>query len=206
MQRRQKLAGGTLIYFMNKLTDRELIEMARQGEQKAFTVLTERHGKGLLAFISEHLSGNNAITEGAEEPEDICQEAFNKAFTHLEDYDPRYEFSTWLYNIGRNTAIDHSRKRKLAIEAGLAAEKAVKIADYGNPKNSPEDKMISHQEYSKLLKLIEELDSQYRDIAKMRFIQELAYEEIAQKLDIPLNTIRTRLKRAKEILAKKLDE
>lgn len=181
--------------FMNRLTDRELIEMARQGEQKAFTVLTERHGKGLLAYISEHLSGNNAFTESAEEPEDICQEAFNKAFTHIDNYDPRYEFSTWLYNIGKNTAIDHARKRKLIIE----------IADYGNPKNSPEDKMISNQEYSKLLKMIEELDDKYRDIAKMRFIQELAYEEIAQKLDIPLNTIRTRLKRAKEILAKKLD-
>ena len=66
--------------------------------------------------------------------------------------------------------------------------------------------MISNQEYSKLLKLIEALDDKYRDIAKMRFIQELAYEEIAQKLDIPLNTVRTRLKRAKETLAKKLDE
>ena len=191
---------------MNRLTDRELIEMARQGEQKAFTALTERYGKGLLAYIAENLSGNNVNTESAEEPEDICQEAFNKAFLHIGDYNPKYEFSTWLYNIGRNTAIDHTRKRKLVIEAGLSAEKAVKIADYGNPKNSPEDKMISNQEYSKLLKLIDELDDKYRDIAKMRFIQELAYEEIAQKLDIPLNTVRTRLKRAKETLAKKIDE
>lgn len=191
---------------MNRFTDRELIEMARHGEQKAFTALTERYRKGLLSYICEHLSGNNAITECAEEPEDICQETFNKAFTHIDDYDPKFEFSTWLYNIGKNTAIDYTRKRKLVIEAGLSAEKSVRLADYGNPKNSPEDKMISNQEYSILLKLIEELNSKYRDIAKMRFIQELAYEEIAQKLDIPINTVRTRLKRAKEILAKKLDE
>ena len=189
---------------MNKLTDRELVLMAQQGIQKAFTILSERHGRGLLSYIAESLSGKTS--EMAEEPEDICQEAFNKAFTHIDEYDPKYEFSTWLYNIGKNTAIDYTRKRKIAIEAGLSAEKATGIANYGSPKNSPEDKMISNQEYSILLKYIEELDSKYREIAKMRFIQEYAYEEIAQKLNIPLNTIKTRLKRAKESLAKKLDE
>ena len=189
---------------MNKLTDRELVILAQQGNQKAFTILTERHGRGLLAYVTEHLSGKN--NEMAEEREDICQEAFNKAFSHIDEYDPKYEFSTWLYNIGKNTAIDYSRKRKIAIDAGLSAENATGIVNYGNPKNSPEDRMISNQEYSILLKYIEELDSKYRDIAKMRFIHEYAYEEIAQKLNIPLNTVRTRLKRAKESLAKKMDE
>lgn len=189
---------------MNKLTDRDLVILAQQGTQKAFTILTERYGRGLLSYVTEHLSGKN--NEMAEGPEDICQEAFNKAFSHIDEYDPKYEFSTWIYNIGKNTAIDYSRKRKITIEAGLSAENSTGIANYGNPKNSPEDKMISNQEYSILLKYIEELDSKYRDIAKMRFIQEYAYEEIAQKLNIPLNTVRTRLKRAKEMLAKKLDE
>lgn len=191
---------------MNKLTDRELVLMAKQGRQQAFTILTERYGKGLLAHIAELLSGNNNMVEMAEGPEDICQEAFHKAFAHIEDYNPQYEFSTWLYNIGKNTAIDYSRKRKIAIEAGLSTDKAAGIANYGNMKNSPEDKMISLQEYSILIGHIEELDEKYREIAQMRFINEYAYEEIAQKLDIPLNTVRTRLKRAKEILAKKLDE
>ena len=192
---------------MNKLTDRELVCLARQGCQKAFTLLSERYSRGLLAHIAEYLSGNNAnSTEMAEEPQDICQEAFHKAFTHINDYNPQYEFSTWLYNIGKNTAIDYSRKRKISIEAGLAAEKSSKISNYGNLKNSPKDAMISNQEYSILLKQIEKLASRYRDIAKMRFIQEYAYEEIAQKLNIPLNTVRTRLKRAKEILAKNIEE
>ncbi|MBE6226060.1 MAG: sigma-70 family RNA polymerase sigma factor [Bacteroidales bacterium] len=191
---------------MNRLTDRELVVLAQNGEQKAFTLLTERYRRGLLGHIAELLSGNWSVTEMAEGPEDICQETFKKAFLHIDDYNPKYEFSTWLYNIGRNTAIDYSRKRKIAIEAGLSAEKAVGIINYGNLKNSPEDNMISSQEYSNLLKAIEELNERYREIAKMRFIQEYAYEEIAQKLDIPLNTVRTRLKRAKDILVKKLDE
>lgn len=192
---------------MNRLTDRELVKMAQEGEQKAFSVLMERYEKGLLAHIVEHLSVHSANdTEAAEEPQDICLVAFHKAFANIGSYNPTYEFSTWLYNIGKNAAIDYSRKRKLAIEAGMSAEKSDGIANYGTPKNSPEDKLISNQEYSILLRYIEELDDKYRSVATMRFIDELAYEEIAQKLDMPLNTVRTRLKRAKEQLASKLKE
>ena len=66
--------------------------------------------------------------------------------------------------------------------------------------------MISNQEYSILLSHIEELDEKYCNVAKMRFINDLAYEEIAQKLDLPLNTVRTRLKRAKEMLVKRIGQ
>ena len=108
------------LHVMNKLTDRELVCLARQGCQKAFTLLSERYSRGLLAHIAEYLSGNNAnSTEMAEEPQDICQEAFHKAFTHINDYNPQYEFSTWLYNIGKNTAIDYSRKRKISKKTPL---------------------------------------------------------------------------------------
>ncbi len=192
---------------MNGLTDRELIKLAQSGEQVAFSILMNRYKNGLLAHIAEHLSGALINeTEMAEEPEDICMVAFHKAFANIDNYNPDYEFSTWLYNIGKNTAIDYTRKRKLAIEAGFSAEKSDGIANYGNPKNSPEDKLISNQEYSILLRFIDELDEKYRGVAKMRFIDEYAYEEIAQKLNLPLNTVRTRVKRAKEQLALKIDE
>lgn len=192
---------------MHKQPDRELIKLAQQGEQKAFTALMERYGKGLLVHIAEQLSGYDMNgTEMAEEPEDICMEAFHKAFANINNYNPDYEFSTWLYNIGRNTAIDYSRKRRIAMEAGLSSKESPSLANYGSPKNSPEDKMISNQEYSRLLGYIEELDEKYRSVARMRFINEYAYEEIAQKLNLPLNTVRTRVKRAKEQLAKKVDE
>ncbi len=192
---------------MNRLTDRELIKLAQEGEQKAFSILMNRYEKGLLAHIVEHIATRVANeAETAIEPEDICMETFHKAFANISSYNTDYEFSTWLYNIGKNTAIDYSRKRKLAIDAGFSADKSEGISNYGTPKNSPEDKLISNQEYSILLQYIEELNEKYRNVAKMRFIDELAYEEIAQKLNMPLNTVRTRLKRAKEQLASKLKE
>ena len=64
---------------MNRLTDRELVVLAQNGEQKAFTLLTERYRRGLLGHIAELLSGNWSVTEMAEGPEDICQETFKKA-------------------------------------------------------------------------------------------------------------------------------
>lgn len=191
---------------MNNLSDRELIAKAVQGEQMAFTILMERYGRGLLLHISEYLQGirNNGM-EMAEEPEDICQEAFHKAFSNIGSYNPKYEFSTWLYNIGKNCVIDYSRKRKLIVEAGFGADKAPIISNLGGDvENSPEDEMISNQEYSILLGYIEELDEKYRSVAKMRFINDLAYEEIAQKLALPLNTVKTRLKRAKQMLTERM--
>ena len=72
----------------------------------------------------------------------------------------------------------------------------------GGLKNSPEDKLISAQEYRSLIEMIESLDEKYREPARLRFIKEYEYNEIAQELNLELNTVKTRLKRAKEILKK----
>ncbi len=191
---------------MNKKSDRELVTEALQGSQVAFTQLMERHKSGLLQHICENLAAfKNSGVYRAEEPEDICMEVFQKVFLNIGSYNPNYEFSTWLYNIATNRAIDYHRRRKIVIESGLTSTSEGSLINYGTgDKNSPEDKLISNQEYSLLLKRIEELDEKYREIAKMRFISEYAYDEIAAKLNIPLNTVKTRLKRAKEILAKKM--
>lgn len=191
---------------MENLTDRELVLKAQEGEQKAFALLMERYGKGLALHISEYMAGCRSFgLEMAQEPEDICQEAFQKAFSGISGYDPKFEFSTWLYAIGKNCAIDYARKRRVSVEAGFGGEGNDFISNYGSElETSPEDDMISNQEYSILLGYIGELGEKYRSVAILRFINELAYEEIAQKLDMPLNTVRTRLKRAKQMLVNRI--
>lgn len=190
-----------------KLPDKELIKKARNGEQEAFFALVEKYRKGLLAYIREYLSGIKGEDRGvetAEQPQDICQETFQKAFLHIKEYNPDYEFSTWLFNIGRNTAIDCSRKRRTPPGTGLSPEMdSVLAASQKITGDSPEDKMISNQEYESLIRHIGNLGPLYREVAQLRFIHEFAYEEIAKELELPLNTVRTRLKRAKELLLKK---
>ena len=186
--------------------DTGLITSALSGDQNAYTLLMLKYKEGVTLYVQEFI-GNLKNTEGnfelAEEPQDIVQEAFHKAFQALPTYNPQYKFSTWLYNIARNIAIDYSRKRKISIGANLTPDNLKDFANIGSGiKNSPEDKMISSQEYHTLIGMIDSLDEKYRKPAILRFIKEYEYNEIAQELNLELNTVKTRLKRAKEMLKK----
>ena len=186
--------------------DNDLINSALSGDQSAYTLLMLKHKEGLTLYVNEFigtLKNTDGIIELAEEPQDIVQEAFHKAFQALPTYNPQYKFSTWLYNIARNIAIDYSRKRKISIGANLTPDNLKDIANIGSGiKNSPEDKLISSQEYRTLIEMIESLEEKYRKPAILRFIREYEYNEIAQELNLELNTVKTRLKRAKEMLKK----
>lgn len=186
--------------------DMVLINAALKGDQNAYTHLVHKYREGLNLYVQEFigtLKNQDGIIEFAEEPQDIVQEAFHKAFQSLPTYNPQYRFSTWLYNIARNIAIDYTRKRKISIGANITPENIKDFTNIGGGlKNSPEDKLISAQEYRSLIEMIESLDEKYREPARLRFIKEYEYNEIAQELNLELNTVRTRLKRAKEILKK----
>lgn len=188
--------------------DSILIEAALNGDQNAYSLLVQRHKEGLTLYVNEfvgHLKNSEGIIELAEEPQDIVQEAFHKAFQALDTYMPQYKFSTWLFNIAKNIAIDYARKRKISIGASLTPDNIHNLANIGSGiKNSPEDKLISSQEYRTLIGMINSLDPKYREPAILRFIKEYEYNEIAQELNLGLNTVKTRLKRAKEMLMKML--
>ena len=185
-------------------SDAQLVSAALEGDQSAYTLLMERHKDPLRLYVNEfivHLKNSDGIIELAEEPQDIVQEAFQKAFQALPTYNPQYKFSTWLFNIARNIAIDYARKRKISIGANITPDNFHTLANIGSGiRNSPEDKMISSQEYRSLIEIISSLDEKYREPAILRFIKEYEYNEIAQELNLELNTVKTRLKRAKEIL------
>ena len=186
------------------LSNKELIASAIAGDQTAYTLLMQKHKEGLTLYVNElvgTLKNSDGIIELAEEPQDIVQEAFHKAFQALPTYNPQYKFTTWLYNIARNIAIDYARKRKISIGANLTPDNLKDIANIGSGiKNSPEDKLISSQEYRTLIEMIESLDEKYRKPAVLRFLMEYEYNEIAQELNLELNTVKTRIKRAKELL------
>lgn len=181
-----------------KLSDAELVIRCKNGDGDAFSYLITKYESTLINFVSQYAG----IRQDAE---DICQESFKRAFIALDLYDPKFAFSTWLFIIARNTAIDHIRKNSQIsiVDINAPSEETAPTPD---PVISPEDEMIGTQTYKQLLEEIDRLAPKYRDVAQLRFLKEYAYEEIAQELDIPLNTVRTRLKRAKEILTKKIDK
>lgn len=176
-----------------EMNDANLALLAKEGDENAFSELIRKHKSALLLFISQYVKVE-------QDAEDICQESFKKAFINLSSYDTTYSFNTWLFTIARNTAIDHTRRQNDSSPADSGDESDNPRPEIPDQVLSPEDAMISSQSYDSLINAIENLPDIYRDVARLRFIDEYAYEEIAKTLNLPINTVRTRLHRAKNLL------
>ena len=170
---------------LTNLSDAELAVLALEQNQAAFIVLYTRYNAGVRSHIGRYVS-----------------------FSQIASYNPEYKFSTWLYRIARNTAFDHlSRHDKARRDMPTTSinEEMAELKDLPAPMHNPEEDIITQQEYDKWLTNIEKLKDDYRIIAKMNLIDNFGYKEIADALDIPLNTVKTRIRRAKAMLLKMMD-
>jgi len=179
-----------------KLEDRALVELALQRDQGAFALLLEKYRSALMTHILKYVS----VVEDAE---DICQRSFEKAFMNIDRYNPRYAFSTWLYNIAQNEAIDHLRRSRASINSvPISSEREALEVLSGS---TPEEEFIIDQAVSDLMGSIRNLPESYRQVAELRFIKDYAYEDIARELGLPLGTVKTRINRARKQLEKMIE-
>ena len=183
---------------LTKLSDASLAELAAEQNQAAYIVLYTRYNAGVRAHIARYVSQKEDI-------EDICLESFQKAFSQIATYNPEYKFSTWLYRIARNTAFDHlsrNDREKTNLPTTSINEDFAELKDIPATMHNPEEDIINQQEYDKWLNNIEKLKDDYRVVAKMNLIDNFGYKEIAEALDMPLNTVKTKIRRAKNQLLK----
>lgn len=184
------------------LTDVELVEKALEGSQSAYFSLYTRYKVGVCAQIAR-------IIQDQVEIEDVCMESFEKAFKQLSTFKKDSRFSTWILTIARNTSLDHKDKEKTRVKrldtSSLDATEsdATKVVD---PSISPEDEFIKSQLHEKFINSIEGLPELYRDISRLCFIDNLGYKEISEQTGVPINTVKTRIRRAKEMLSKIMQE
>lgn len=186
---------------LTNLTDTDLVRLAIEQNQAAFIVLYTRYNAGVRNHISRYASQKEDI-------EDICLESFQKAFSQIGTYNPEYKFSTWLYRIARNTAFDHlSRhdREKNNMPTTSINEELSELNDIPATMHNPEEDIINQQEYDKWLNNIEKLKDDYRTVAKMNLIDNFGYKEIADALEMPINTVKTKIRRAKAQLLKMMD-
>ena len=185
---------------LTDLSDAELIELAlKKNSQAAFFALHSRYCNGLRNHISKYV-------QDPQDVEDICIVSFQKAFKELASYKPQNKFSTWLYTIARNTAFDHQDReivRGKLDRTDFLNEDNEQI-DIADDTISPEENIINGQDHDLLMKCIESLPEHYRSIAHMCYVDNLGYKEIAEKAEIPINTVKTRISRAKDLLIKKM--
>ena len=186
---------------LTNLPDTDLVRLALEQNQAAFIVLYTRYNVGVRSHISRYVIQKEDI-------EDICLESFQKAFSQIGSYNPEYKFSTWLYRIARNTAFDHLSKHdreKTNMPTTSINEDIAELKEIPATMHNPEEDIINQQEYDKWLTNIEKLKDDYRTVAKMNLIDNFGYKEIADALDMPINTVKTKIRRAKAQLLKMMD-
>ncbi len=186
---------------LTDMQDADLVKLALEQNQAAFIVLYTRYNAGVRSHISRYVTRK-------EDVEDICLESFQKAFSQIGTYNPEFKFSTWLYRIARNTAFDHLSKhdREMSyIPTTSINEDITELKEIPATMHNPEEDIITQQEYDKWLNNIEKLKGDYHVVAKMNLIDNFGYKEIADALGMPINTVKTKIRRAKAMLLKMME-
>lgn len=184
-------------------SDHDLVRSALSGSERAFRTLVERYQRGVLSLVSR-------IVLNREDAEDVAQEAFVKAFTRLDTFDPAYKFSNWLFKIAHNTALDALRKRKsnpAAVETATEEEEEALWSRAAEPlAPAPDDAAATAEFRGDVERALERLRPEYRAVVVLRHVEGRAYEDIAEILGLPLGTVKTFLFRARRELAGLLEQ
>jgi RNA polymerase sigma factor (sigma-70 family) len=184
----------------SRAEDSRLIHAALNGEKRAYRRLMEKYHDAIYSFIYRMVHEKHQV-------EDLTQEAFIKAFGSLGSFNEEFAFSTWLYKIATNNSIDYIRRRKLQT---YSIDKPIESKDSNYAYELPDDsyeadgELISDQRAALLMKAIQDLPEKYRNVIHLRHVEEKSYEEIAEKLRLPLGTVKAHIFRARELLYKAL--
>ncbi len=180
--------------------DEHLISSALAGNQAAYKELLNRHKRAIFQIILK-------IVRDRDEAEDLVQETFMRAFHSLASYRSEFRFSTWLYKIAANCAIDYLRKKKieaLSLDKPVDTDDGTVGIDLPDASFNPEEKLWEKQRQISINEAIDSLPDKYREVILYRHRDDQSYEEIAQILKLPVGTVKARIFRARELLKKKL--
>ncbi|MCA9959383.1 MAG: sigma-70 family RNA polymerase sigma factor [Chloroflexota bacterium] len=169
------------------------LEQARKGDKTAFGHLIEAYQTPVYNLAYRMLNNSG-------EAEEAAQEAFIRAYTRLDTYNPAHKFSTWILSITSNYCIDVIRKRRallLSIDEPLPPHPALKTQS----SKGPEAQVLIQEQQDMVQALLQELPEDYRQTVVLRYWHDLSYEEIAEMMDTSVSAIKSRLFRARRQLA-----
>ena len=186
---------------MDREVDQELVERAQKGDKRAFELLVMKYQRKLARLLSR-------MVRDPAEIEDIAQESFIKAYRALPQFRGESAFYTWLYRIAVNTAKNYlvARGRRAPTTTEFNAEEAEGFEDAELLRDiaTPEAELQTKQIANAVNKAVEALPEELRTAITLREIEGLSYEEIAQMMECPIGTVRSRIFRAREAIAEKI--
>ena len=185
-------------------SDKELVRLSRRGDERAARELVHRFERPVFSIVYR-------MVRDRELAEDLAQDAFVRTFNHLDRYDSRYKFSSWLFKIAYNLTVDHLRKRELqtisvhgAPDAVTAERQEATSLTLQSEEESPDDRIVAKELAGELEEAIAGLREDYRTAILLRHVEGRPYEEIAEIMDIPLGTVKTYIFRARRELREAL--
>ncbi len=178
--------------------DFKLVNKAiKDRDQKAYAELMTRYREPIYFMLLK-------MVNNRDDAEDLTIEAFGKAFKRLEQYTPQFAFSTWLFKIATNNAIDFIRKKRIraiSIDQGITTDDGDTIEiSVKDSVLDPAEAMQKEERIRKMREIVDKLKPRYRKLVELRYFDEMAYEEIAEELKLPLGTVKAQLFRAREFL------
>jgi RNA polymerase sigma-70 factor (ECF subfamily) len=185
---------STAIEDIRLLSDAELVTSVASGWVNGFEELVRRYQRPIISYIYRMLNDYEASL-------DVSQEVFIKVYNSLDRYSCDYKFSTWLYRIAHNAAIDHLRRNSINAQS-LETENgdgAYQI-QIESPHPTPEQERERSEWRTEIEAVVKRLPAAYRDLILLRHSRDLSYEEIAEVTSLPLGTVKNRLFRAREMM------
>ena len=190
---------------LQSLSDQEVVTLARRGREAAYRELIRRYERPVFSLIYRMVR-DSALAE------DLAQDTFVKVLNALETYRPEYKFSSWIFKIANNVAIDQLRRRELATRSLDGAPDAVTPDQVEATALQAVDRAetpLAELESRELGRIIEaaiaRLRPEYRSCILLRHVEGRSYEEIAEALDLPLGTVKTYIHRARHELREYLE-
>jgi RNA polymerase sigma-70 factor (ECF subfamily) len=182
------------VFSFSSAADRELVATAAQGLEGGFEELVRRYQRPISAYVYRMVGDYDCAL-------DLTQEIFIKIYASLSRYRPEFKFSTWIYKIAHNAAIDHLRRnagRERSINNGTESEPEQLIIE--SKGLSPEQQSELEERRMEIESVVRLLPTAYRELIVLRHSQDLSYEEIVEVSGLPLGTVKNRLFRAREMM------
>ncbi len=190
---------------LTTLPDADVVKHAQRGREPAFRELVRRYERPVFSLVYR-------MVRDRELAEDLSQDAFVKVLNHIDRYSPEFKFSSWLFKIANNVAIDHLRRRKLdtisldgSPFATSPTEAQSSALNLPIDQESALDELVARELGSEIEDAIGTLRPEYRACIMLRHVEGRSYEEIAATLDLPLGTVKTYIHRARHELRQILE-
>ena len=184
------------------LADEELVAAVLNGDKERYGELVKRYQGRLVNFLYR-------LLRDTADAHDVAQEVFFKAYQALDRYDPSYKFSTWLFRVGHNAAIDQLRKRRLqlvSMDRPTGNVEQEKSWEFPSNERGPYRDLRNLERGEAIQRAIEDLPWEYRELIVMRYFGTLSYDEIANLKEMPLGTVKNKLFRGRQMLKEGLRE